>query len=137
MERHQFHIEIASPEDKSRVEQVLDTASSQFGLENTTVTSRAPQTIKCYSEKLGAGFGLGARIVDDLIVVDFNALEGHTNSFLTVMQFIVSELQRLFGDRLQAATKNNYIKAGSTLPESPEAREFHRKMFSKLHGNHP
>jgi hypothetical protein len=135
MEKHQFHIEIVSHEDKSRVEQVLDTASSQFELVDTTVTSRVPLTIRCYSEKSGAGFGLGARIAGDLIVVDFNALEGHTNSFLVVMRSITSELQQMFGNRMQAATKDNYIKANHTLPESPEAREFNRRMFAKLHGN--
>jgi hypothetical protein len=129
-ERHQFHIETASPEDKTRVEQVLVTAASKFWLVDTTVTSRVPLTIKCYSEKLGNGFGLGARIVDNLIVLDFNAVGGNTNSFSTTMKFIISELNLLFGHRLQPATKENYIKAESTLPESQEAREFHRKIFT-------
>ena len=135
-EKHQLHVQIASGEDRNRIEKLLIATANKFALVDTTVTSRVEQTIKCYSEKLGAGFGLGARMAGDLIIVDFNAIGGHTKNFSAVLEFIKSELERMFGSRLRMATADNYIKAENTLPVSPESREFHRMMSTKLHGKH-
>ena len=135
-EKHQLYVQMASGEDKNRVEKLLIATANKFNLVDTTVTSRVEHTIKCYSEKLGAGFGLGARMAGDLIIVDLNPVGRHTKNFSAVLEFIKSELERMFGSRLRIATTDNYIKAEATLPVSPESREFHRKMFTTLHGKH-
>jgi hypothetical protein len=129
MDKRQLQIRAANPEDRISVEQVLVAVAARFGLVDNSITSRVPDIIRSYVEKIGAGFGRGARVVGDSILVDFNPCGQRSKTFSAVMENIVSELQHLFGDRLSIATSENYVEVSSTLPESPEAREFHRKMF--------
>jgi hypothetical protein len=128
--RTQIHIQDASGvEDKARVEQILVSAASEFGIADTTVTSRVPETIRCYSERIGYGFAVGARVVREIIIVDFNTGKEPSPGFLAVEERITSELRRIFGERIIIPKASEYIAVQSSLPESDAAREFHRKHF--------
>ncbi len=128
--RTQIHIQDASGvEDRARVEQVLVAAASEFGIADTTVTSRVPDTIRCYSERVGYGFAIGARVFREIIIVDFYAGKEPSPRFPAVEERITSELRRIFGERIIIPKASEYIAAQSTLPESEAAREFHRKHF--------
>ena len=101
MNVQQLHIRDSVPsEDVQHVERVLLNAASRFALADNTHTSRVPNTIRSYSEKLGYGFGLGARVVRDLIIVDFNRRSEPSPEFPAVVEHIHSELRRVFGDRV-------------------------------------
>jgi len=126
----QLHIRDASSlEDRVLVEQTLVSAASKFGIADTTVTSRVPDTIRCYSERIGYGFAIGARVVRETIIVDFYAGRESSPSFPAVEEHITSELRRIFGERIIVPTASEHIAAQSILPESEAAREFHRKHF--------
>jgi len=128
--RTQLHIQDASGvEDRARVEQILVAAASEFGIADTTVTSRVPDTIRCYSERVGSGFAIGARVVREIIIVDFYGGKEPSPRFPAVEERITSELLRIFGERIIIPKASEYIATQSTLPESEAAREFHRKHF--------
>jgi len=112
-------------------------AAARFELFDNSVTSRVPDTIRSLVEKIGAGFGLGARVVGGLIVLDFHPRGERSEKFAAVLEFITSGLQQMFGTRLSVVAPEDRIPLNSTLPESPEAREFHQKMFAKLHDQNP
>jgi hypothetical protein len=137
MDKPQFKIISASPEDRSRVDEVLMAAAARFELFDNSITSRVPDTIRSLVEKIGAGFGLGACVVDGLIVLDFHPCGERSEKFSAVLEFITSGLQRIFGARLSIVAPEDCIPLNATLPESPEAREFHRKVFAKLHDQNP
>jgi len=126
--RTQIHIQDASSaEDRARIEQILVAAAGKFGMADTTVTSRVPDTIRCYAERVGFGFAIGGRVVGELAIVDFYSGKEATSVFPTIEAEITSEVQRTFGERVHIPTESEYIPAQSTLPESDEAREFNRK----------
>ena len=128
--RTQLHIQDASGvEDRARVEQVLVAAASEFGMADTTVTSRVPDTICCFSERIGYGFATGARVVGDLVIVDLFSGKEPLLRFPAVEERITSELRRIFGERMIIPKESEYIIAKSTLPESEASKEFHRKHF--------
>jgi hypothetical protein len=131
----QIHISDASgAEDRVRVDQILTSAAAKFGIVDTTVTSRVPDTIRCYSERVGFGFAIGGRVVGELIVVDFYSGKAASSVFPVIEEDIILELRRTFGERMHLPNESEHIPALSTLPESDAAREFHRKHFR--HGIH-
>jgi hypothetical protein len=119
-------------EDRQVVRKILDAAADKFELIDDTVTSLVPNTIRSLIEAIGAGFGLGARVVEPLILVDFYPRCGRTEKFNLVFDYIVSELQKVFSERLSFAKPQNYVKAESSLPLSEAGRKFNSQMFSKL-----
>jgi hypothetical protein len=128
--RTQLHIQDASGvEDRARVELVLVSAAAEFGIFDTTATSLVPDTIRCYSERIGHGFAIGARVVREIIIVDFYAGEEPTPRFPAIEEHITSELVHIFGDRLNSPEASEYIAAESILPISDAARELCRKHF--------
>lgn len=128
--RTQLHIPDASGvEDRAHVEQILVAAAKEFGIVDTTVTSRVPDTIRCYSERIGHGFAIGARVVGDLIIVDFYTGKQPSPRFPAVEERLTSELRLIFGERIIIPKTSDYIAAQSSLPESDAAREFHRNHF--------
>jgi hypothetical protein len=128
--RTQLHIQDASGvEARARVEQLLVAAATEFGVVDTTVTSRVPDTIRCYSERIGHGFAIGARVVGNLIIVDFYTGKEPSPRFPAVEERLTSELRRIFGERIIVPKASDYIAALSTLPVSDAAREFHRKHY--------
>jgi hypothetical protein len=134
MEKLQFKIISAVPEDRSRVDEVLMAAAARFELFDNSITSRVPDTIRSLVEKIGAGFGLGARVVGELIVLDFNPRGERSEKFSAVLEFITTGLQQIFGARLSIVAPEDRIPLNSTLPESPEAREFYREFYQKKYG---
>ena len=96
---------------------------------DNTVTSRVPDTIRCYCERIGFGFAIGARVVREIIIVDFYAGKEPSPRFPAVEERITSELRRIFGERISIPEASEYIAAQHTLPVSEASREFHQKYF--------
>ena len=128
--RTQLHIQDASSaEDRARVEQILISAAAEFGIADTIVTSRVPDTIRCYSERIGYGFAVGARVVQKIIIVDFFDGKESSPHFPAVVERITSELGRIFGERIFIPKASEYIATQSISPVSDAAREFHNKRL--------
>jgi hypothetical protein len=135
MDKLQIQIKLKKDDDSNAVGKVLDAAAEKFELIDNTVTSLVPNTIQSLIEEMGAGFGLGARIAEPLILVDFNPRCGRTEKFNLVFDYIVSELQKLFKERLSFAKPHNYIKTESSLPLSEAEKNFSSQIFAKLHAS--
>jgi hypothetical protein len=115
--------------DWSLVERVLVSVAQRYGMADTTITSRVPQTIFCCSQKVGYGFAIGGRVHDDLGIVDFNPGKKPSEHFLPVVESITSDLQRIFGERYYVPQASEFIEPQHTLPVSKEALEFARRNF--------
>jgi hypothetical protein len=97
MNRTQIHIKSDDVANgRLQVEQVLVAAARKFGLFDNTVTSRVPNTIKSLVEREGFGFGLGGRVVDDLIIVDFYPHGDTPQQFRDIYHDIAAELAQKF-----------------------------------------
>lgn len=116
--------------DWEQVERVLILAASHFGMADTTVTSRVPQTIRCFSQRVGYGFAIGARVVGDLIIIDFFPGKEPSEHFEPVKERITSELERIFKGRFYVPQPTEFIEPQHTLPASEAAREFGRQNFT-------
>jgi hypothetical protein len=133
MDKLQIQIKLEKDEDSKTVEKILNFAAEKFRLVDNTVTSLVPNTIRSLIDETGAGFGLGARVVEPLIIVDFNPRCGRTEKFNLIFNDIASELQKFFKERLAFAKPNDYIKTESCLPLSEAGRKFSSQIFPKLH----
>jgi hypothetical protein len=97
MERKQ--IQILSHDvlkDSLVVEKIFLNAAEKFSLFDNTTTSRVPKTIKSLVEGNGFGFGMGGRIVNEYIIVDFNARGSTSDKFQKLYQFMLTELSSSF-----------------------------------------
>lgn len=83
-------------ESKVVVEKILLTAATEFNLYDNSHTSRVPNTIGSIVEGNGFGFGLGARLVADSIVLDFMPDKNESPKFSEVRDYIVNELRNAF-----------------------------------------
>ena len=130
MKFQQLHIrKAASCEDRERVERILVAAAQHFGMEDNTVTSGVPDTIRSYVERIGYGLGIGARIVGELVVVEFNRRGELSPDFRAAVEHITSKLRQEFGERVYPPEESDQIEVQSTLTVSEASREFHRKHF--------
>jgi hypothetical protein len=98
--------------DQRIVENALLTAVEKFSLLDNTVTSRVPNTIRSFVEKDGSRIGIGARIINDLIIVDFNSLGDQSQSFIDIYASILAEILPSFSGSIREATdeESYYIK---------------------------
>ena len=98
--------------DRRIVENALLTAAEKFRLLDNTVTSRVPNTIRSFVEKDGSRIGIGARIINDLIIVDFNSLGDPPQSFIDIYASIFAEMLPSFSGSIREATDEepDYIK---------------------------
>ena len=126
----QIHLRNSSvAEDRTRVHQLLVSTAVEFDIADNTETSRVPDTITCYSERVGHGFALGARMVDAMIIVDFFPGKEPSPLFSIVREHISSKLRGMFGERAYFAPPSEHIAPQHTLPFSEAGREFHRRGF--------
>jgi hypothetical protein len=115
--KNQIHIKAAAnAEDRGRVEQILVATAEKFSMVDNSVTSRVPDTIRCYCERVGYGFSNGARVVGEIIIVDFGPGRQPTPNYPAMEDFLVSELRRVFGERIYIAPQSEYIPTQKTLP---------------------
>jgi hypothetical protein len=112
-----------------QVERVLVSTAQRFGMADTTITSRVPDTIFCCSQKVGYGFAVGGRVHGNLGIVDFYPGKQPSEHFAPVVESITSELQRIFLERYYVPEPSEFIEPQHTLPVSDAAQEFHRKYF--------
>jgi hypothetical protein len=127
----EFHIKSSSlAEDRAMVEQVLFAAAERFGMLDNSVTSRVPDTIRCYSESAKGGFATGGRVVGDIIIVDVVAGRVPSPRYPDIEAYFSDELRRFFGDRVRAATEPERIPPNNSLPISEASHEFVRKQFN-------
>ena len=96
--------------DRPVVDKIFSAAAKMFNLFDNTLTSRVPNTIKSIVEKDGYGFGLGARVVDKLIVVDFFPNRSPVSLiFDDVCQYIDTELSLAFPENLHEAKEHEFV----------------------------
>jgi len=106
----QIQIETANlDESKSIVEKILLMALDKFNLYDNSHTSRVPDTIKSIVEGEGIGFGLGARVANNIIYVDFFPRKNNSSKFFEVHQFILSELREAFQLELKEIEEGNPV----------------------------
>jgi hypothetical protein len=86
---------------RMQVERILVAAAKKFDLFDNTATSKVPKTIKSLVEGEHRGFGLGTRIVDDLIIVDFNPRGDTSQKFRDLYHDLAVELARIFPDGIK------------------------------------
>jgi len=128
--KNQLHIKAAANvDDRARVEQILVSAAEKFAMLDTTVTSRVPNTIRCYSESGRRGFAIGARVVDKIVIVDLFDRE-NSPRFPDVEEYIISELRRVFGERISVPKESEMVEPQQTLPVSEASREFTRQHYT-------
>jgi hypothetical protein len=82
--------------DRLVVEQIMLAAAKKFDLFDNTVTSRIPDTIKSFVEREHSGFGLGSRIVDGLIIIDFCPRGGIPQKFHEIYHDVATESAQKF-----------------------------------------
>jgi hypothetical protein len=129
----QLHIRsAANAADRERIAQILAIASDKFVMINTTVTSRVPETICCYSESYKGGFCTGARVEGEMVIVDLGPGRVPSPRFPEVESHLIAELGREFGNRLHIANEAQFIKWQSTLPESEAYKEYVRQRIAEL-----
>jgi hypothetical protein len=87
--------------DRAMVEEILLAAANKFNLYDNSHTSRVPNTIRSIVEGDGFGFGLGARVVQSSIFVDFLRSKNSSQKFNDVHAFILGELREVFEMELQ------------------------------------
>lgn len=132
--RSQVHIkDFTGALDWEQVHRVLVSTAHRFGMADTSVTSRVPQTIFCCSQKVGYGFAIGGRVFGELIIVDFYPGKKPSEHFTPIVESITSELQRIFSERYHVPQQSEFISPQHTLPESEAAREFARRHFQDEH----
>jgi hypothetical protein len=99
--KSQVQIEITDLDaDKAVVEKIFIAVAGKFNLYDNTHESRVPETIKSIVEAKGFGFGLGARVVKELIFVHFHRPKTNSPKFDQVREFILNELQDSFNREL-------------------------------------
>jgi hypothetical protein len=74
---------------------MLDT-SKKFGLFDNTTSSTVPQTIRSIIEKDRYGFGLGARIVGETLVVDIFPNKSPSNKFEEICDHLTAQVFKCF-----------------------------------------
>lgn len=110
----QIKIESANLDsDRAAVEKVLLAATNKFNLYDNSHTSRVPGTIRSIVEGNGFGFGLGARVVQNSIFVDFNRDKNNSQKFDDVHVFILDELREVFEIELLEVWEDDPIYFGS------------------------
>lgn len=110
MEKIQIHIKIDDVvKDHQTVERILVEACEKFQLYENTKTSKVPQTLISIIEHEQSGFGLGARIVEKRIIVDFFPHKHGSPKFDDVCDFVMSKLFLAFPERARKATEVEFI----------------------------
>jgi hypothetical protein len=131
----QFHINgIAREQDRTKVEQILIATAERFGMLDTTVTSRVPDTIRGYSESIRGGLFIGARIVGNIIIVDISEGKQKSLRYSDVEQSLAAGLQERFGNRVSGVDEREHIPPDHSLPvpASDAAKEFWRKHLPDI-----
>lgn len=106
----QVHLQdAANASDRNRVEQILDATAVKFGLTDNTITSRVPDTIRSIVERQGYGFGIGGRVVNQIIIIDFFPNKSPSTAFPAIKEHIISELCQAFGDRVYFPKEAEHI----------------------------
>jgi hypothetical protein len=106
----QFQIEDATTEDEQLAVSVVSGVANRYSLADTKDSSRVPLTLLNYSEKIGFGFGLGARRVGSFLVVDFNPRNGASELYGSVLSEIADALRLTFGERFRENHSDKYIE---------------------------
>ena len=95
--------------DRVVVDKIMSAALDKFGLYDNTHTSRVRQTIRSVVEGNGFGFGFGARVVENLIIVDLGRLRSDSPKFDEAHDFILRELNGAFHAELVEIWEDNPI----------------------------
>ena len=97
MKKYQHQIKFENlVTDRAAVEKILLGAASKFNLFDNTYDSTIPETIRSIVEGKGFGFGLGARVRNDLILIDFFPRPNQLSKFQEIYNFILGDLVNAF-----------------------------------------
>jgi hypothetical protein len=106
--KSQIQIEIPNlDEGKAIVENILLAALDKFNIYDNSHTSRVSETIRSIVEGKGFGFGLGARVANDIIYVDFCPGKNNSSKFNEVHRFVLAELRKAFQLELKEIEQGN------------------------------
>lgn len=110
MENIQVHIKsIDIDNDRLIVEAILIEAAKKFNLFDNTGTSKVKHTIKSLVEREHYGFGLGARIANNLIIVDFFPRDTTSPIFKLICEFVFDKLVLSFQKNAVQAKVDEFI----------------------------
>ena len=111
MKNRQLHIGLGNAlNERLVVENIFVSAVNKYNLFDNTKTSRVPSTIKSIVEREGYGFGLGARIIGNSIIVDMFPNNSLANQlFAEVCEYIKNELFLLFNNQIREVNENDFI----------------------------
>jgi hypothetical protein len=123
MIRYQLHILNATHDDSLIVLALLSATSEKIRLFDNAFSSRAEGTMASYTEAEGFGFGLGARKLSKLILLDFNSRGIKSVTFDEVYRFIKEELCAKFNDRIRTPELVDFIEINNCLPVLEEAKQ--------------
>jgi hypothetical protein len=93
--------------NKAAVEKILLAALDKFNLYDNSYESRVPHTIRSIVEGKGKGFGLGGRVVENHIYVDFMRHRSESPKFDEAHDFILNELKNAFHVELEEIWEDN------------------------------
>jgi hypothetical protein len=110
MKNKQIHITINEiSKNRTVVDRILCEAAKKYQLFDNTATSKVPNTIRSLVEREHYGFGLGARIVNELIVVDFFPHKRPSSVFNDVCKFVVDNIFLAFPNNSEEAKESAFI----------------------------
>jgi hypothetical protein len=97
------------------VKQLLLEVKAKYCLFDNSPTSRVPNTIISVVEHENRGFGIGARVFNDFIIVDFMPNKNPPAKFGEICDYITCELISSFPDMIQRFTEeeSTYIKTSA------------------------
>ncbi len=101
----QIHIANAvGVSDVRRITNVLINTKQLFNLFDNTETSKVDKTLYSMTEGEKQGFGFGARIVNNLIIIDCNARGTVSPKFVEIYQHMFNELSLAFPNGVREVT---------------------------------
>jgi hypothetical protein len=107
MERNQIQLKSKDIlRDKLVVEKILLNVAEKFHLFDNTITSKVPNTIKSLVEREHYGFGIGARVVAELIIVDFVPHKNPPPRFEELCRDIKTDLFHAFPGKAKEFDEN-------------------------------
>lgn len=108
---NQLHIFIAEPDDAAReIAEILSLVAERFSLRDNTSASRVPNTICSYCQATYSGVGIGARLADQMVIIDLNPRDSEEQFFNEVYFFASQELFRTFPGRVRVALPSQFVE---------------------------
>ena len=126
----QFRLGEASEAEVEKLRTLVHSIALKYGMADTTVTSRAERTVANFSEKVGSGFALAARIHGSLLVVEISSGRVPTPRFSDFLADVSGELRQRFGKACVESTEADWIPVRN-VEITPEHAQRIRAFFER------